>query len=499
MLKRQLPARKAPGVRRKSRRRSNVRGFSLALAVVLIAVVGCTSQPATTPASVPPASTPTSAPATSTPTSAPATSTPTPGYTVAVTNPVPPTPTRTPLPPPISPDFPTGTFYVKHPVTFDVLQFSEDGTWAFFWKVPSADVSSRQPYVRGTYKIDRNLYTETSVTDFWGTPDPDCPWPATYAWTYDGQTLAFQVVGEDRCADRQQTYEDPLLWTKSNATPVNTNAPPTATPAHSVQVTRNVEYTRPLQPGVRAQALDVYAPEEAGPWPVVIFVPGYGANKETMADIVYGKVLAGRGAVVFLPNWRASMARESAQKNGVRWREALEELACAVRFARAGAAEYGGDPGWVTVVGGRSIGESLVQALVGDGSEAWDQFAAGRGGPPAQVECLESEGSPEVDAYVAWAEAPLEMDFLKDQDPELWELCSPLAHFGSNLDLRVRFLRGAQDQRMSLERITAFQQAMKAAGYDVTLTALEEGDDAPPWSGPAQETLVQAILEAARR
>jgi hypothetical protein len=40
----------------------------------------------------------------------------------------------------------------------------------------------------------------------------DCP-PATYARTFDGQTLAFQLVGEDKCADRQQTVEKP--WTMS--------------------------------------------------------------------------------------------------------------------------------------------------------------------------------------------------------------------------------------------------------------------------------------------
>jgi dienelactone hydrolase len=292
------------------------------------------------------------------------------------------------------------------------------------------------------------------------------------------------------------------------ATSTTTPVSPTNTPestitasvlAYTVQVTKDIEYTRPLQPDVRAQKLDVYVPEQPDLWPVVIFVPGYGASKDTAADIVYAKELAGRGAVVFLPNWRGGMARESAKNNGVRWRQALEEIACAVRFARARAADYGGDPAWVTVVGGRSIGESLVQALVGDDSEAWDQFAAARGGPPAQVECLVSEGSAQVEAYVAWSEEPSDMDFLKDADPELWQLCSPLANLGKNPNLRVHFLRGAQDQRVGLERITAFQQAMKDAGYDVTLTALAEGEEAPPWSGPAFETLVQAILAAGRR
>jgi len=72
----------------------------------------------------------------------------------------------------------------------------------------STDVTGRDPYLRGTYAVDGNLYTETSVSD------TDCPWPGTYTRTFDGQTLAFQIVGEDKCADRQQTYEAELPWTK---------------------------------------------------------------------------------------------------------------------------------------------------------------------------------------------------------------------------------------------------------------------------------------------
>jgi hypothetical protein len=178
------------------RKRLSAQMIGLALALLLVASCAApTAVPTLTP--VPP--TPTPLPPTlvsrATPSAAP-TSTSVP-------------PTRTPLPPPIAPDFPTGTFFHKHAdATFCVFEFNEDGTWALFWKVPSVDVGSRRPYLRGTYSIDGNLYTETSITS------ADCPWPATYAWAFDGRTLAFQVVGEDRCGDRQQTYESPLLWTK---------------------------------------------------------------------------------------------------------------------------------------------------------------------------------------------------------------------------------------------------------------------------------------------
>jgi len=139
----------------------------------------------------------------------PATPTHTPTPATPTRTPIPATPTRTPLPPPISPEFPTGSFYHQHgPSIFCVFQFNEDGTWAFFRYIASVDVSNRQPYASGIYSIDGNLYTEMYLDR------PDCSEPATYAWTYDGKTLAFQVVGEDKCAERQQTYETWRKYTK---------------------------------------------------------------------------------------------------------------------------------------------------------------------------------------------------------------------------------------------------------------------------------------------
>ena len=126
---------------------------------------------------------------------------------------VPPISTRTPLPPPISPEFPAGRFFHEHSGgVFCVWQFNEDGTYAYFWMTPAVDVNGRTPYIAGTYSIEGNLYTETSTTS---TSQYLCESSATYAWTFDGKTLTFQVVGEDECPDRQRTYEAPLKWTKA--------------------------------------------------------------------------------------------------------------------------------------------------------------------------------------------------------------------------------------------------------------------------------------------
>jgi len=58
-----------------------------------------------------------------------------------------------------------------------------------------------------------------------------------------------------------------------------TSIPPTATATESaitlpVDISKDVVYTKPLQPDVSEQKLDVYAPAEPGAWPVVVFAHG---------------------------------------------------------------------------------------------------------------------------------------------------------------------------------------------------------------------------------
>ncbi len=120
-------------------------------------------------------------------------------------------PTRTPLPPPIAADFPAGTFYHHHTRddSYCVFQFYQDGTFSYFYSIrPLDSYSSRKPDETGTYSVDGILYTITSSSLTYCQPPT-----ATYYWTYDGQNLTFQVKGEDKCGDRQKSYESSLMFT----------------------------------------------------------------------------------------------------------------------------------------------------------------------------------------------------------------------------------------------------------------------------------------------
>jgi len=278
----------------------------------------------------------------------------------------------------------------------------------------------------------------------------------------------------------------PIPTIPPTATPTLTHTPtpaptatvtPTPSPAPlPIQMIKDVPYTSPLQPNVRARSLDVYAHTGPGPWPVVVVVHGYAFTKADYRLI--SEAIAARGAVVFTADWAAwTPPTRAAEGNGARLREWAETVACAVRFARAKAADYGGGPGRVTLVGHSAGGAVGLQgALGGDGlGPLWDAFV-GYGG-----------------AYPMF-------EFLKEDDPELWQLASPFALAGGNPGLQIRFIHGEWDTMIPPEGVELSQQLLDAltdAGYDATWTTVDAGHQFSP-TGPTGELVVQMIIEAAR-
>ncbi len=286
--------------------------------------------------------------------------------------------------------------------------------------------------------------------------------------------------------------------------PTATEATPTVpfvapTPTYALEVTKDIEYLTLLQPDAPVEMLDVYAPTEPGPWPVVVLMHAWFQSKDNSAYTSFGEELAGRGLVVFVPERRSpcSMLSDCAQDNGRDFREVYESWACAVRFARERAADYGGDAARVTVFGHESGG--LQTSLIGDDLEqTWDEFASTRGGPPAQTECLAAEGSAHVDAFIGyWGDYDF-YERLKESDPDLWELTSFFGVIGGNPDLHVYLVQGGMVNPSYIERSVLLHEALVNAGYDATQMLLGEAKDVIPWSGPDREELIQLILEVAR-
>ncbi len=125
------------------------------------------------------------------------------------------------------------------------------------------------------------------------------------------------------------------------------------------------------------QALDVYAPEAAGPHPVVVFF--YGGSWASGRRQDYGfaaRALASRGFVVVVPDYRLVPAHA--------FPDFVEDGAAAVRWAAANIGQHGGDPARIAVMGHSAGGHiALMLALdrrwLGDASPI--KAAVGLAGP----------------------------------------------------------------------------------------------------------------------
>lgn len=114
----------------------------------------------------------------------------------------------------------------------------------------------------------------------------------------------------------------------------------TLEPKDGVAIRKDLAY----RPGPRG-GLDVYQPKSAdGHAPVVVFLYGGGWDSGAKGDYVFaGAALARQGFVTVVPDYRLYPE--------VRWPAFLQDSAAAVAWTKAHAAEYGGDPNKLFLMG----------------------------------------------------------------------------------------------------------------------------------------------------
>jgi predicted esterase len=252
--------------------------------------------------------------------------------------------------------------------------------------------------------------------------------------------------------------------------PSPTPEAPTPTPAPNVEFFPDLVYVEPLQEGVKPRELDVYKPLQPGEWPVVVLIHGLGGTKE--GYVKESTAIAERGAVVFAADWPAYIGDIAAQKDGAGFREMYEVLACAVRYARSNASDYGGRPSRLILVG-HSYGavNGAWLALAGDNLDSlWAEYEAAHGGPPSQVKCVAGEGSINVDAFVGIAGGYDNLpNRLKEANLELWDILNLATHVGREPTLPIRLLHGKQDTTVDPESSVELNALLAGAGYDTSL------------------------------
>jgi ABC-type oligopeptide transport system substrate-binding subunit len=88
-------------------------------------------------------------------------------------------------------NFPTGKFVLSDS-EYEGIYYNKDGTWSGF--------AFGQETAKGTYHVKGDLYTEEASPDA-------CPTAATYKYSFDGTNLKFELVGEDSCQNRRESYD----------------------------------------------------------------------------------------------------------------------------------------------------------------------------------------------------------------------------------------------------------------------------------------------------
>ncbi|MGI9642411.1 MAG: hypothetical protein ACR2N9_06485 [Acidimicrobiia bacterium] len=92
-------------------------------------------------------------------------------------------------------------------------------------------------------------------------------------------------------------------------------------------------------------SMSVFYPSSgSGPWPVAV---AYHTHCEGCSAATLARELAGRGAVVFAPDWVPSSETAEEYVDGM----LFDRAACAVGAAHARAEEFGGDPRATTIIG----------------------------------------------------------------------------------------------------------------------------------------------------
>jgi acetyl esterase/lipase len=221
--------------------------------------------------------------------------------------------------------------------------------------------------------------------------------------------------------------------------------------------------------GSCALNMDVVYPRAAGPWPVVVAIPGGPGAPGIRSYLTdFASLVAGQGAVVFVADYRESPEWGGGTPNTYR------DIACAIRFAREHASDYGGDGRRVTLVA-----HSLGPFFASTAALSADNFE------PAPGTCLAAKGSTRPDAFVGiagiYSQSGVTALFLDSffggspsEAPKAWAAGDPYEVIrGKHANrIPVRLIHGEQDANVVLQSSRDFEQALEAAGFDSQLLVI---------------------------
>ena len=263
-----------------------------------------------------------------------------------------------------------------------------------------------------------------------------------------------------------ETSERPTLSSADSTSPAT---------ALEVEVSRGIDY-------IKGKSMTVFSPVKAGPWPVVVVYHGIGCEPRTMYDLA--EAVAARGAVVFVPAWDA-LAPSAYELPDVA--RGWDQAASALAFARANAAEYGGDASRLIAVG-HSWGASVAAAMTLAG-DRFKPLASKAGVSQLPDACVALDGPMDLRVLVP--------DDRYASNTAKWNRINPAwiaAHSPAREGVEFRLIVG--DWKEGAASNVVFADTLKRAGYTVSLVDLGKGH--MEMAEPLDET-VSAIMQLANR
>jgi acetyl esterase/lipase len=291
----------------------------------------------------------------------------------------------------------------------------------------------------------------------------------------------------------------PIRSAAPTATAVATSAPasvmPTTAPTQvarpassTIYVVPNLAFTQPVDCGGSScqVLLDVYVPAGSGPFPIAVLVRGgpSGFGGRAYLD-PFASELARAGILVFNADYRDVASQGGGYPN------AFEDVACAIRFARAEAGEYRGDSGPVTLVG-HSLGGWVGSVVALDPTEfEGGCLASGSGRPNAFVglagnyQIDSGENASDLSTFFGGSAA----------DTAAARASSNPFNYATGTSVPVWLVAGTADETVDPAASVALNAFLKGRGWDVTLQ-LVPGASHGTIIGSDDSQSVQAVIDA---
>lgn len=237
-------------------------------------------------------------------------------------------------------------------------------------------------------------------------------------------------------------------------------------------VHRDVEYG---QAAGERLLLDVHEPRGGGTFPVAIYVHGggwTGGDKANSADAPALAVLSDAGFAIFSINYRLAPQH--------RWPACIDDVQTAIRWVKANAARYKGDPARVALVGYSAGGQLACFAATVVDDSVRVQAVVGWAPLTDFVQELPKRGNILGTAQRGLLNRPQE---LTPESIALLKALSPINHLRPGLPPFL-LLHGDADRSVPYEQSIAFQAKLREMGVRCDLITVSGGPHRiTDWSG----------------